>query len=177
MKFRALVCLLALAVPTALIAAEEEAAPAPKRPLWQRLLNPFGGSKEKGSKARATNFRQLEMGLRVEPNPVKLPENRQMKVTLTLTNRGSKLAQLEFPTSQRLEVLLKSKGGQTIEQWSQDQAFNNEPTLVTINPKERLEYSVNVSTRDMTAGEAYTVEAFFPNFDPLRKALTVTAVK
>lgn len=177
MKFRALFCFLALALPMALFAAEEAPAPTPKPSLWSRLLHPFGGSKTKEPKERGTNFRQLEMGLLIEPNPVKLAENRQIKVTLTLTNRGGKMAQLEFPTSQRVEVLLKAKSGQTIEQWSQDQAFTNEPTLVTINPNERLEYSVNVATRDLAAGEAYTVEGFFPNFDALRKARAVTVEK
>jgi hypothetical protein len=177
MKFRALFCFLALALPMALPAAEEAPVPTPKPGLWSRLRHPFGGSKAKEPKIQGVSFRQLEMGLLIEPNPVKLAENRQIKVTLTLTNRGGKLAQLEFPTSQRVEVLLKGKGGQTIEQWSQDQAFNNEPTLVTINPNERLEYSVNVSTRDLVAGETYSVEGFFPNFDALRKARSVTAEK
>ena len=178
MKFRVSSCLLVLALPMALLAAEEAPPPTPKPSLWYRLLHPFGGSKKhKEPKVRGTNFKQLEMGLAVEPNPVKLGENRQIKVTLTLTNRGGKLARLEFPTSQRVEVLLKGKNGQMIEQWSQDQAFTNEPTLVAINPRERLEYSVTISTRDMTAGETYSVEAFFPNFDRLRMAVPVSAEK
>ena len=53
----------------------------------------------------------------------------------------------------------------------------NEPSIVTINPNERLEYLVNVSTRDMVAGETYNVEGFFPNFEHLRKTITVTAEK
>ncbi len=180
MKFRALFSLLALALPMAVMAAEEVAPPPPKPSVLSRVLNPFGWGRPKEPKepkGRGTNFRQLEMGLQIEPSLVKLSENRQIKVTLTLTNRGGKLAQLEFPTSQRVEVLLKAKNGQTIEQWSQDQAFTNEPTVVAINPKERLEYSVNVSTRDLVAGETYSVEAFFPNFDPLRKARTVATEK
>jgi hypothetical protein len=177
MKFRALLCSLAVALPMSLIAAEETPPPAPKPSLFHRMLHPFGESKPKEPKVRGTNFKQLEMGVQIEPNPVKISENRQIKVTLTLTNRGGKLAQLEFPTSQRVEVLVRAKGGQMIEQWSQDQAFTNEPTLVTINPRERLEYSVKVATRDMTAGEAYTVEAFFPNFDALRKSVTLTTEK
>jgi hypothetical protein len=177
MKFRALFCFLAFALPMALPAAEEAPVPTPKPSMWNRMLHPFGGSKPKEPKERATNFRQLEMGLLVEPNPVKISDNRQIKVTLTLTNKGGKMAQLDFPTSQRVEVLLKAKDGKTIEQWSQDQAFTNEPTLVTINPNERLEYSVNVATRDMVAGESYTVEGFFPNFDALRKARTIAAEK
>jgi hypothetical protein len=177
MKFRPLFCLLALAVPMSLLAAEEAPTSAPKPSLLNRLLHPFGGSKGKETKDKATGFKQLEMGVLVDPNPVKLSDNRQIKVTLRLTNRGGKLVQLEFPTSQRVEVLLKSKDGKTIEQWSQDQAFNNDPTLVAINPNERLEYSVNVATRDMVAGETYTVEGFFPNFDALRKTVSVTAAK
>lgn len=175
MKFRVLFCLAVLALPLSSLAAEEAPTAPPKKSLWNRL-NPFGG-KEKGSKDKTTNFKQLEMGLLVDPNPVKLADNRLIKVTLTLTNRGGKMAQLEFPTSQRVEVLLKGKGGQTIEQWSQDQAFDNEPTLVTINPKERLEYTVSVATREMVDGETYTVEAFFPNFEALRKTQSITATK
>jgi hypothetical protein len=174
MKFRALLCLAAFALPMGLLAAEEKPAPTPKPNLWHRLTHPFG-SKPKGEKGVKSG--QLEMGAVVDPNPVKLPDNRQLKVTLTLTNRGGKLVQLEFPTSQRVEVLVKTKEGKTIEQWSQDQAFTNEPTLVTINPRERLEYTVNVATRDMTAGQTYLVEAFFPNFEALRKSVPVVAQK
>jgi len=175
MKFRPLFCLLILAVPMALLAAEEVPPAAPKPSLWYRLLHPFGGGKPKEPKGTKTNFKQLEIGLLVDPNPVKVSENRMLKVTLTLTNRGGKLAQLEFPTSQRVEVLLKAKDGKTVEQWSEDQAFTNDPTLVAINPGERLEYSVNVATRDMTAGETYTVEGFFPNFEALRKSVPIVA--
>jgi hypothetical protein len=176
MKFRVLLCLATLALPMGLLAAEEKPVPTPKPSLWHRLTHPFG-SKKKEAQGKGPVFKQLEMGLVVDPNPVKLADNRQLKVTLTLTNRGGKLAQLEFPTSQRVEVLIKSKDGKTIEQWSQDQAFNNEPTLVTINPRERLEYAVNVATRDMSAGQTYIVEGFFPNFEALRKSIPVAAEK
>ncbi len=176
MKFRALFCLAAFALPLGLHAAEEAPAPTPKPGMWQRMLHPFGGPKAPHEKGQVT-FKQLEMGLKVEPSPVKVSDNRQIKVTLTLTNRGGKMVQLDFPSSQRVEVLLKRKDGKTIEQWSQDQAFNNEPSMVTINSKERLEYSVNVATRDMVAGETYTVEGFFPNYDPLRKSVPLKAEK
>jgi hypothetical protein len=106
---------------------------------------------------------------------VTLPETKQIKVTIKLVNRGKKLVQLNFPSSQRIEVLVKTKEGKQIEQWSEDQAFTDEPSMVTINPDERVEYPVTVSTRDMVAGETYTVEAFFPNFDQLRKTVTVEA--
>lgn len=175
MKFRPVFFLLAFALPMALLAAEETPPPTPKPSLWYRILHPFGGGKSKEAKGTKTSFKQLEIGLVVDPSPVKVADNRMVKVTLTLINRGNKLAQLEFPTSQRVEVLLKAKDGKTVEQWSQDQAFTSEPTLVAINPSERLEYSVNIATREMVAGETYTVEAFFPNFEALRKSVPLVA--
>src|SRR5262245_58919385 len=145
MKFRVLLCLAIFALPMGLLAVEEKPTPTPKPNLWHRLTHPFGGAKGTNKEKTVTSG-QLEMGLVIEPNPVKLANNQQLKVTLTLTNRGGKMAQLEFPTSQRVEGLVKTKDGKTFEQWSQDQAFTNEPTLVTINPRDRLEYSVNVAT-------------------------------
>jgi len=159
--------------------AAEEAPPAtPKPGLVHRLLHPFGGGKAASEpKAKSANFKQLEMTLAVEPAVPKLSETREVKVAVTLANKGKKLVQLDFPTTQRMEVLVKSKTGKRVVQWSEDQAFANEPTLVAINPGERLEYSVTLSTRDLVAGETYTIEAFFPNFDPLRKSRDLTPVK
>ena len=107
----------------------------------------------------------------------KLADTRAIKVTVTLANKGKKLVQLDFPTTQRIEVLVKNKAGKRVVQWSEDQAFTNDPTLIAINPRERLEYSANIPTRDLVAGETYTIEAFFPNFDQLRKAQTITPEK
>ena len=44
-------------------------------------------------------------------------------------------------------------------------------------PGERLEYSANVSTRDLHPDEPYTIEAFFPNFEGLRKTLAIKPEK
>jgi hypothetical protein len=175
MKFRAPIFLLTMALPLALVAAEEPSAATPKPAILKRWLNALGMSKPPAHMT-ATGFKGLDLGLQADPAPVKVPEIKQLKVTVTLANRSKKIAQLEFPTSQRIEVLVKSKEGKTIEQWSEDQAFNSEPTIVAINPDERLEYAVNVSTRDMVPGQTYTIEAFFPNFEQLRKAITVAAV-
>ena len=160
--------------------AAEEAPPAPPKPgLMHRLLHPFGGgsSAAPAPKAKDTNFKGLEISLILEPAAPKLSETREIKVTIALANKGKKLAQLDFPTTQRIEVLVKNKAGKRVVQWSEDQAFTNDPTLVAINPRERLEYSANIPTRDLVAGETYTIEAFFPNFDQLRKTQTITPEK
>ncbi len=177
MKIRLSLSLLAFALPMALPAAEESATPPPKSSWYNRLLHPFGGSKETAPKTPGANFKHLELALKIEPNPPKLSATKQVKVTLTLANKTSKLVQLEFPTSQRIEVLIKAKDGKMVEQWSEDQAFDNEPTIVAINPGERLEYGANVSLRDLHPEETYTVEAFFPNFDALRKTVTIKPEK
>lgn len=157
-----------------------EPAPAtPKPGVMQRLLHPFGGPSAPGAPeaAKDASLKSLEMGTSVEPPAPKLSETREVKVTVTLANKGKKLAQLAFPTNQRIEVLVKDKAGKKLVQWSEDQAFFAEPTLITINPGERLEYAATVSTRDLVAGEAYTVEAFFPSFPELRRTLGLAPEK
>lgn len=159
--------------------AAEETPPAPPKPgLMHRLLHPFGGSPAApAAKAKDVNLKGLEMTVTVEPAVPKLAETREIKVTVTLANKGGKLVQLDFPTTQRIEVLLKNQAGKRVVQWSEDRAFTNDPTLVAINPRERLEYAATVSTRDLVAGETYSIEAFFPNFDQLRKTLKLTPEK
>lgn len=146
-----------------------------------RALWPFGRKADgtvpaappKGSQS-GKEWKQLVPSISIDPNPVKLSEVRTIKVTLLLANHGKKLAQLDFPTTQRIEVLVKDATGKLIEQWSEDHAFENEPTLVAINPAERLEYAATIATRDLQAGQAYTIEGFFPNFDQLRAIAKIT---
>jgi hypothetical protein len=177
MKFRASLLLLLVALPLALVAAEEKPKQksTPRPTILKRWMRTLGITKEK-TNTTPTGYKGLEMGVQVDPAQVKVAEVKQIKVSVTLANRGKNSVQLEFPTSQRIEVLVKSKDGKTIEQWSEDQAFDSEPSMVSINPSERLEYVVNVATRDMVADQSYIVEAFFPNFEALRKSVTVSAI-
>ncbi len=157
----------------------EKAAPTPepvgekKTGIVHRVLHPFGGGKDGAAK----NNGRLTIEMKLAPLPLKLAESNRLKVTLTLVNHGKKLAPLEFPTSQRIEVLIINGAGKTIEQWSQDQAFTSEPTVVTINPNERAEYSVEVATREMSAGQSYTVRGFFPKYEELHAEQTLVPEK
>ena len=176
MNFRPWLLLLAV-IPLSAAAAEPSATPPPPG-LLHRVLHPFGGdTPTPAPKTRDLNFKSLEMGLTLEPAAPRLSEDRAVKVTVTLTNKGKKLLQLDFPTTQRIEVQVKNRAGKMVVQWSEDQSFTSEPTLVAINPGERLEYTANVSTRDLVAGESYTVEAFFPNFEALRQTHGLAPVK
>lgn len=157
-------------------AADATPAPAPaaeKKPgIMNRVLHPFGG---KGGAKKGDG--QLAVELKLAPLPLKLADSNRLKVTLTLVNHGKKLAPLEFPTSQRIEVLIKNNFGKTIEKWSDDQPFTSDPTVVTINPNERAEYTVEVATRELVAGQIYTVEGFFPAYNTLRAEKAIVPEK
>jgi len=174
MKFRLPVILLLGCFAVGTLSAAEDGIQEEQRPGFfsrvMRTLNPFGPKepRDKLNDPKAPNWKKLELTMVLEPLPLKLPETRLLKVTLRLANKSKKFVQMEFPTSQRIEVLVRDQAGKLVEQWSQDQAFANEPTLVVVNPGERLEYSVSVATRDMVPGQTYVIEAFFPNFEPLR---------
>lgn len=153
-----------------------------KATIVEKLLQPwkyFGKSKDgtAAHPADAVTWKDLGLSMIVAPQPLKLTENRVVKVTLQLSNKGRKLVQLEFPTTQRIEVLVRNSAGKLVEQWSEDQSFANEPTLVAINPGERLEYSVSVSTRDLAAGEKFFIDAFFPNYEQLKATTQIVPEK
>jgi hypothetical protein len=42
-----------------------------------------------------------------------------------------------------------------------------------INPRERLEYSAKISTREMKDGETFEIEAYFPGYEQMRVSRTV----
>jgi len=130
--------------------------------------------KKKEAESKLPNWHHLVLTMGITPSPLKLSETHQFQVTLKLENKSSKFVQMEFPTSQRIEVVVKNKTtGKLVEHWSEDQAFTNDPGMVSINPGERLEYSATVSTRDLAAGETYTIEGFFPNYEALHGSMTV----
>ena len=142
-----------------------------------KTTTPDGKPVQAEAVERTVGGKKLMLSMSVDPNPPKLSDARQMKVVLHVSNQSKRLVQLEFPTTQRIEVLVRSSNGKLVEQWSEDRSFANEPGMVSVNPGEHLEYSATLSTRDMVAGEAYTVEALFPQYEPLRVQKIVTPVK
>ncbi len=180
MNLRLLV-LLVLCIPSVFVHGSEEPGREKAKPgVVSRILKPwtfFRGSSSQGQKPGAVNWKNLALTTSFEPAIIKLSENRQIKVTLRLGNKGKHLQQLSFPTTQRIEVLVRNQSGKLVEQWSEDQSFTDEPTLVAINPGERLEYAVSISTRDMVPGETYSIEAFFPNYDHLKAIKTIVPEK
>lgn len=157
--------------------ASAEEKPATEKPglvkrLWQSIPIPKWGGKDK---APAATWNHLRVELTLNPPAVKLPDTRRVEVTVQLSNSGKKLVQLDFPSSQRIDVHVKNASGRVIERWSDDVAIAPEPGIVTINPGERVEFAAAIATREMSVGQRYTVEAFFPRYPDLRTLKTIAA--
>jgi hypothetical protein len=101
----------------------------------------------------------LEARLETRSPDFPLLGNREVEVVYSVTNRGRAAERLQFPTDQRIELSLRSPDGATLFLWSEDRLFADTPSVVLINPGERLEYRATVPTRDMVAGHQYTAEA------------------
>lgn len=97
--------------------------------------------------------------LDVEPASFSLQDRRELSLTYSVRNNTKKITRIEYPTSQRIEILTRSPQGTVIDRWSDDRTFENLEGIVVINPGERIEYQEKIPTREMKAGEVYTVEA------------------
>jgi len=100
-----------------------------------------------------------EAFLSVQPESPKIGQDRELDVVYSVKNNSRKMTRLEFPTDQRIEILTMDSGGAVVDRWSDDRSFRPREGLVVLNPNERIEFREKVSTRDMRAGETYTIEA------------------
>lgn len=121
----------------------------------------------------ATAWRNLAVTMKLEPAQVRLSDTRVVEVTVSVVNNGKTAVHLEFPSSLRMDVVVKGEGGKIISRWSDDQPVEKEPGILLINPKEHLEYTAKISTREMTAGRPFEIEAYFPSYERLRVIRTV----
>jgi Intracellular proteinase inhibitor len=97
--------------------------------------------------------------LKVEPAQFSLAERRELDSTYTVRNNTKKIIRLDFNTTQRIDILTFDPAGKIIEKWSEDRLFLLQEGVVIVNPKERIEYSEKVATRDMKPLEPYTIKA------------------
>lgn len=129
------------------------------------------------SSEKTVKSRGLALSLRLDPIPVKLSETRRVEATLQLKNISSRFNHLEFPTTQRFDLLLRDQAGKLIAQWSEDQVFEAVPGYVGINPGEHLEYHAAFATRDLQPGKRYIATVIFPNRNDLKVELAFVPEK
>ena len=105
--------------------------------------------------------------LSIDPTAFPLNDRREINVTYSIFNNSKELSRIEYPTSQRIEILTYDGQGKVIDRWSDDHAVHDEEGIVVINPHERIEYQEKIPTREMKAGQSYKIEAKVasePNF-------------
>ncbi|MFA7342749.1 MAG: BsuPI-related putative proteinase inhibitor [Terrimicrobiaceae bacterium] len=112
--------------------------------------------------------------LAVEPAKFSLQDRRELSVTYTIRNNTKNISRLEYPTTQRIDILTYDPKGNIVDRWSDDRAFVPEEGIVVINPKERIEYQEKIPTREMKPGESYRVESFTTSTEKFQSAQTIT---
>lgn len=118
--------------------------------------------------------RPFETDIKLEPKEFSLKERREITTTFSVTNRTKKLVALEFPTQQRVDILVRGADGTVIERWSDDHAFLPEDGFVTINPNERIEYSEKIATREMKGGQTYHIDAKMVEYPEYEASIATT---
>jgi hypothetical protein len=142
---------------------------APKRSLFGRILHPFsGGGGPAPPDFKDPRLRGLALDLQLSPQPVKLSEVRQLEVKLTMTNKGKRGINLDFPNEQRVEIYLLNSADVILTKWSDNHAFKDKPGTLLINPQEHVEYNERISTRELAPDKVYIAEAFLPKYPELR---------
>lgn len=163
MKLRLVVFALALCIVMP-ACATKKAAQKSEPGMWTRVTHVFHGSGARKGNHRTPRAKHLTFSMEFTPPALKLSDDRRLKVRLVLANNSKKFVQLQFPTTQRIEVIVSDKLGKPLLRWSEDQSFTDDPGYLAINPGERVEYVVSIPTRDMTAGTEYTVEGSVANY-------------
>ena len=112
--------------------------------------------------------------LEIDPAKFSLQDRREVNVTYTIRNNTKNMSRLEYPTTQRIDILTYDSKGIVIDRWSDDRAFQPEDGIVVINPKERIEYQEKIPTREMKPGESYRVKTFTTSSEKFESEKTVT---
>ena len=100
-------------------------------------------------------------GLRLDvvcgANPVRLGQGSSLAVKLQLFNTGKKIQLLEFASGQRAEAVLRDASGRIVSRSTS--AAGQEGGLVTLNAGERIEFLLQLPTKELGAGKSYSLEA------------------
>ena len=170
MRALAVMVLLLAANAPSLLAQEPspETRTVEERRGWlSRVMHPFGSS-QRLPDYKDPRLRGLVLDLQVSPQPVKLSEVRHLQVHLSVTNKSKKPIALDFPTEERIEILLRNSVEVVLTKFSDNHSYENTPATVLINPQEHVDYDGTISTRDLTPNKVFICEIFFPQYPELR---------
>ncbi len=106
--------------------------------------------------------------LQVVPGEFSLKDQRELDATYSVRNNTGKILRLDFSTSQRMDMVTRDASGTVVDKWSDDRAFVDQDGIIIVNPKERIQFDESIPTRDMKAGQPYTIQAGitgYPEYD------------
>lgn len=95
--------------------------------------------------------------LEVDPPAFSLNDRREVEVTYSVRNDKKKIMRLDYPTTQRIDIITTDSAGAVVDRWSDDRVFDPREGIVFINPGERIQYTEKIPTREMKAGETYLI--------------------
>ena len=137
------------------------------------------GSKKRFEGANELNLESYKTKLEINPAQLTLTRIRdpqpsdEIIVKFTLVNDSEKGSTLYFPTSQRMDAVIRDAEGKTIYTWSDDFEFATEPGYSYVNAGERLNYQLKIPFQALRGkvpqGQA-TITASLVNY-PQMKAM------
>jgi hypothetical protein len=99
----------------------------------------------------------LKLDLVCASNPVRLGKGTPVAVKLQLFNMGKKTQLLEFASGQRAEMVVRDSSGKIVGRSLV--STGEEAGVVTLNPRERIEFLLQLPTKELVAGKTYSLEA------------------
>jgi hypothetical protein len=109
---------------------------------------------------------KLEVSLKLESHQVSLSKDREVRGVIRITNRGRRTQVLQFPSSLRVEAVMREGSGSSgsiVARANEDRGVREEEGALTVNPGERLEFELNLPTRALSPGRVYQLEAAVVN--------------
>jgi Intracellular proteinase inhibitor len=138
------------------------------------------GSKKRFEGANELNLESYKTKLEINPAQVTLTRIRdpqpsdEITIKFTLINASDKGSTLYFPTSQRMDAVIRDSEGKTIYTWSEDFEFATEPGYSYVNAGERLNYQLKIPFQALRGkvpqGEA-TITASLVNYPQMKAVM------
>jgi hypothetical protein len=138
------------------------------------------GSKKRFEGANELNLESYKTKLEITPAQLTLTRIRdpqpsdEITIKFTLVNGSDKGSTLYFPTSQRMDAVIRDAEGRTIYTWSEDFEFATEPGYSYVNAGERLNYQLKIPFQALRGkvpqGEA-TITASLVNYPEVKAVM------
>lgn len=117
----------------------------------------------------------LELQVVCSPSPLFLKGTKNLSVLIKVHNSSKRSQLLEFPSAQRADAVLRDASGKIVGRAFTNVSLKADSSLVTVNPGERLEYSLSLPTDGMQEGKRYTLECALVGQEGLTARLQITA--